>query len=562
LPLVNLTQAEIDEIVSRVPGGVSNVQDIYPLAPLQEGILFHHLVENYGDTYNLPMLFRFKNRKNLDDFVNALNYVIARHDILRTSFVFDRLHPFVQVVWRDAKLHPTEIEFDICENVQEQMQLIFSNMKYRLNLEIAPILQAIIAYDRQKNEWLLQTISHHIIEDFSSLEIVFNEILAYLAGEFQLLPAAIPFRNVISKMTHFTNKLEGNLFFKKMFQGYQPIISVFGLNNIYSECDKIDEYRIELNKNLDRRVRAAARKIGVTEAVFFHAAWGAIIAKCNQQEDIVIGTVQSGRASGLAETSGMVGLLVNTSPLRIKFSQRSALSLMNDIHIALGGLLQYDSVPLVLSKSFANLNTSKPLFNALINFRRSKVKTKTINNNHTSKVTGLLGFSGYERYNYPLTLAVTDTGSNYILSMQVDNKIDPKKLMLYFCDIFEKLMNSVESIEDRFLLDFIPSPPLDVFAVQHKNNTLQLASGLKSRMHSQKLMNKRRWVKTITEAWKTILLVDHINPDDDFFELGGNSLFAIRLIFLLKSKGYTISLAEFLKAPSFQGLDSLRVAPI
>jgi aryl carrier-like protein len=111
-------------------------------------------------------------------------------------------------------------------------------------------------------------------------------------------------------------------------------------------------------------------------------------------------------------------------------------------------------------------------------------------------------------------------------------------------------------------LDFIPSPPLDVFAVQHKNNTLQLASGLKSRMHSQKLMNKRRWVKTITEAWKTILLVDHINPDDDFFELGGNSLFAIRLIFLLKSKGYTISLAEFLKAPSFQGLDSLRVAPI
>jgi hypothetical protein len=146
LPLIDLSQTEIDRIVEQVPGGIANIQDIYALSPLQEGILFHHLLAREGDPYLLIAQMAFTDRKRLDDYLGAVQQVVNRHDILRTAFVWEHLSAPVQVVWRQAPLSVTELTLDPVEgSITEQLAQRFSPRQYRIDLTQAPLLRFVIA---------------------------------------------------------------------------------------------------------------------------------------------------------------------------------------------------------------------------------------------------------------------------------------------------------------------------------------------------------------------------------------------------------------------------------
>src|SRR5262249_30824191 len=153
-----------------------------PLAPLQEGILFHHLLQSEGDAYLLRSVAAFDSRDRLDKFLAALQAVIDRHHILRTSLDWTGLRQAVAVGWRGAPLLVEEIDLGAEGDAVEALMWRSDPRRVRLDLRRAPLIAAYIAADRDSGEWLLGLLNHHVVSDHITLELIFAEIEALLQG--------------------------------------------------------------------------------------------------------------------------------------------------------------------------------------------------------------------------------------------------------------------------------------------------------------------------------------------------------------------------------------------
>ncbi|MFT0870238.1 condensation domain-containing protein, partial [Pseudomonas sp. CAM1A] len=170
-----------------VPGGAGNVQEIYPLAPLQEGILYHHLSAEQGDPYLLQTRLAFDSLERLQACAEALQQVIDRHDILRTSVVWEGLAEPVQVVWRQARLAVSEVTGLGEEAVIERLHDHFDARSQRLDLTQAPLLRLTYAMDPVGQRVVAVLHFHHLALDHTAMEVIVHELQAILSGRQHLL---------------------------------------------------------------------------------------------------------------------------------------------------------------------------------------------------------------------------------------------------------------------------------------------------------------------------------------------------------------------------------------
>ena len=480
LSLVELEAEYIERIVQAVPGGAANIQDIYPLAPLQEGILFHHLLDQRGaDAYARTMLLVLSSQEKLVAFIRALQEVIDRHDILRTAVLWEEVPQPVQVVYRRATLVVDEIALDPEHDSLGQLEERMRSQRQRLDLRQAPLVRLQVAADSRSCQWYVLLQTHHLVCDNASIEILFSEVTAHFQGHANELPEPVAYRNHVAQVLAHVRTHDAESFFRGKLGDVDEPTAPFGLLDVQGDGSRTEERRQGLKAELARKIRLQARRLSVSAATLFHAAWALVVARTTGRDDVVYGTVLLGRLQGHAGAQRILGMFINTLPLRLSLQEVTAKGLVERTQRELVELLGYEQASLAVAQRCSGVVGSVPLFSSLLNYRHDVSDPGT----QWSDSLGVRLLAGQGTTNYPITVSVDDLGEGFAVTAETDHRIDPQRTVQYMCTALQSLVEALEQVPQTPALSLSILPESERRQVLELFNATEIAYPQKTLIH-------------------------------------------------------------------------------
>ena len=428
LPLAGLNDGELAAVLARVTGEAGGAVDVYRLAPLQEGLFFHHrLGDGAGsDPYVLRQVLRFDSRARLDGFLAAWQQVIDRHEVLRTSIEWEGLPHPVQVVHRHAVLPVTEIilgdedaDGSATENAAGLAQRLLEYELEPMDLRRAPLMDTHITADpAEAGRWFLVMRTHHIAQDNTGLEAVLGEVAAIAAGRGEELPEPLPYREFVGAALLGMPEAEHEAYFASLLGDVTAPTAPFGVLAARGDGRDVSEQRSRLDAGLAGRVRELARAAGVSPATFFHVVWGRVLTALTGRGDVVFGTVLLGRMQSGAGADRLPGLLMNTLPVRIRVGGTGVAEALRAMQGQLAELMVHEHAALAVAQRASGVLAPAPLFTTLLNYRHNLVSPQEVT------PPGAEYLAVLDRTNYPLAVAVDDFGTGFGFSVQAAAPID------------------------------------------------------------------------------------------------------------------------------------------
>ncbi|MGW6577751.1 condensation domain-containing protein, partial [Streptomyces sp. NPDC054945] len=433
--------------------GAANVADVYPLAPLQEGLLFHHLLADGGeDAYVTPTVVEFASRDLLDRYLRALQQVVDRHDILRTGIVWVGLREPVQVVWRRAELPVEEVELN--PQGADPVAELVARAGTSMDLRRAPLVHAHLAAEPGTDRWLVLFREHHMVQDHTGMELVLDEVAALLAGRGDELPEPLPFRDFVAQARVGVERAEHERYFAGLLADVTEPTAPYGQLDALGDGSAVMRARLRLGPELDARLREAARRLGASPATVMHVAWARVLAAVSGRDDVVFGTVLLGRLSAATDTDRVAGPFINTLPVLVRvgdLTPRAAVAAMRD---QLAALLEHEHASLALAQQASGVPGGTPLFTSLFNYRHNASRSAARGDGAAPQGAaedGIRLVFGREADNYPLSVSVDDYGDGLGLAVDAVAPIDPQAVASLVATATENLVAALESDADQFL---------------------------------------------------------------------------------------------------------------
>ncbi|MEG5139388.1 MULTISPECIES: non-ribosomal peptide synthetase [unclassified Microcoleus] len=385
-----------------------NIEDFYPLSPAQQGILFHSLYQPESGVYFGQLLCVLRGDLNVSAFRNSWQKVVERHPILRTCFVWKNLKDPVQAVRKQTALSWQQMDWrslSVSEQEQQLETYLKADREQGFDLTSAPLIRIALAQlETDTFQFILS--HHHLVLDGWSLSIVLDEVFAFYQafsqGEELHLKRPRPYRDYIAWL-HQQDLSAAESFWRQTLKGFAAP-SAIARGNIVAgnRLESSGEQQVIFSATATVALQSLAKQHQLTLNTLVQAAWALLLSRYSGEEDIVFGTVVSGRPPDLMGAESVVGLFVNPLPVRVKFDRHdSMLSWLKELQAQQVEARQYEYSPLVEVQGWSEVPRSLPLFESLVVFENYPSDASLQEKIHNLKVENIRSL---ETTNYPLTV--------------------------------------------------------------------------------------------------------------------------------------------------------------
>ncbi|MFO0762808.1 MAG: non-ribosomal peptide synthase/polyketide synthase, partial [Byssovorax sp.] len=388
---VRLPQHLIDQLARRalLPAGEAaasaaqrkNIEAIYPLSPMQEGMLFHTVYAQGDGVYVTQLDWAVRGSFDLGAFERAFQRLVERHAILRTFFVWEGLDQPVQVVEKQAPFRLGTLDLrgrDPAEQVEEMRRFGVEDRRRDFDLGAAPLLRVTVFHLGDDVYRCLFSI-HHILVDGWSMPILIRELRAFYdaetTGRTLDLPALPRYADFIAWLgQQDAGKAES--FFRGLLGGFRSP-TPFGVDRIAPEGVEAghEEQQIVLSEELSSAVQAFARAEQLTVSTLVQGAFALLLARYSGEDDVVFGATVSGRTAPVAGIERMVGIFINAVPVRARIDRGQPVGAF------LAGLQEqqieareYEHTPLVAVQGMSEVPRGTPLFESILVFENYPIE--------------------------------------------------------------------------------------------------------------------------------------------------------------------------------------------
>ncbi|MDQ3897571.1 MAG: amino acid adenylation domain-containing protein, partial [Actinomycetota bacterium] len=371
-PLAGLDQAAVDRVV----GDGRGVEDVYPLTPLQAGMLFHDLVDAGSGAYLDQVALTIHGVADPFALGLAWQRVVDRTPALRTEIVWEGVDEPVQLVRRQVHVPVAYDDWHglpATERAAELRRILAEDRAAGMDLTRAPLLRLRVAR-LGGDEVVLVVTWHHVALDGWSLAQVFGEVSEqYVALVEERAPAVVarrPFREYLQWLSEQDHG-EAEGYWRRVLAGVDaPTPLPYDRAMVEAHrAESSASVRVELPVDRSERLHEAAGRRGLTLSTVLQGAWAVLLSRYSGEREVLFGTTVSGRPPDLAGVEYMVGMFINTVPTRAEVDpSRDVLSWLRDLQGEQVESRNFDFVSLAQLQAWSDVPRGTNLFDSAVVF--------------------------------------------------------------------------------------------------------------------------------------------------------------------------------------------------
>ncbi|MDP6151442.1 MAG: amino acid adenylation domain-containing protein [Gammaproteobacteria bacterium] len=453
-PLAQLTQPELDRLLADDPA----VDDLCGVTSLQHGMLFHSLFTGEHDVYFARFRWRLEGAINVTAFERAWQQVIDRHTSLRASFHWEGLGEPVQIVHHDVKAHieTEDWEKDSTDDHEQKLNaFLAADQARRFDFTAPPLMRlALIRLNAEDHHFIWSF--HHAIIDGWSVPLVLKEVFAVYDAErnertIELAPPR-PFSDYIAWLGS-QDTAGAESFWRGLLTGFSAPTALPGARVQQLSLTSTPEYEEMLTRVPAKTVaslRRLAQESRLTLNTVIQGVWALLLSRYSGENDIVFGATTSGRPATMPGVGSMIGLFLNTLPVRARIEpQVRLLDWLQELQAVQLDVRNFEFASLVEVQGWSDVPRGTPMFGSLLAFENyPDMETMWTD---TESIT-IREVDGFDRTNFPLTLNVA-VFDELQLRVVFDTRMFDTIGMQKLCGHFEALLEGITAKPNQYLRD-------------------------------------------------------------------------------------------------------------